>query len=94
MGNLKGDHVVCKYHWLEVEDRGLTFRIRGAPATVFAQDMEIRDGQHQNILRRPERKLPELKIDSRGDYARRIVEPELAWQVRGATIWTHQFISG
>src|SRR6202521_3789604 len=57
------------YHWemvrnFQVEDRGLTFRIRDAQASVFAEDMEILDAQQQNILRCPERRLLDLKIDS------------------------------
>ena len=78
------------YHWgmvrnFQVEDRGLTFRIRDAQASVFAEDTEILEAQQQSILRRPERKLLDLKIDSGGVYARRIIEQELARRVRGAT---------
>lgn len=74
------------YHWgmarnFQLEDRGLTFRIRDAQASVFAEDMDILDAQQQSILRRGDRKLLDLKIDSGGVYARRIVEQELA---RGA----------
>jgi vanillate O-demethylase monooxygenase subunit len=78
------------YHWgmvrnFQVEDRGLTFRIRDAQASVFAEDMEILDAQQQNILRRPERKLLDLKIDSGGVYARRIIAQELARRAQETT---------
>jgi vanillate O-demethylase monooxygenase subunit len=71
------------YHWgmarnFQTEDRGLTFRIRDAQASVFAEDLDILDAQQQNILRRPERKLLDLKIDSGGVYARRIIEQAMA----------------
>jgi vanillate O-demethylase monooxygenase subunit len=69
----------------QVEDRGLTFRIRDAQASVFAEDMEILDAQQQNILRRPERKLLDLKIDSGGVYARRIIAQELARRAQETT---------
>jgi hypothetical protein len=36
-------------------------------------------------MRRPERKLLDLKIDSGGVYARRIFEQELARQTHGST---------
>ena len=70
------------YHWgmvrnFQTEDRGLTFRIRDAQASVFAEDRDILDAQQQNILRHPDRKLLDLKIDSGGVYARRIIEREL-----------------
>ncbi len=71
------------YHWgmarnFQTEDRGLTFRIRDAQAAVFAEDTDILEAQQESILRRPERKLLDLKIDSGGVYARRIIERELA----------------
>jgi vanillate O-demethylase monooxygenase subunit len=71
------------YHWgmvrdFQTEDRGLTFRIRDAQASVFAEDLDILDAQQENILRRPDRHLLNLKIDSGGVQARRIVESELA----------------
>jgi vanillate O-demethylase monooxygenase subunit len=74
------------YHWgmarnFQTEDRGLTFRIRDAQAAVFAEDTDILDAQQRSILMRPERKLLDLKIDSGGVFARRIVERELT---RGA----------
>ncbi|MFI5057216.1 MAG: Rieske 2Fe-2S domain-containing protein [Candidatus Acidiferrales bacterium] len=77
------------YHWgmarnFQTEDRGLTFRIRDAQASVFAEDMDILDAQQQNILRREDRKLLDLKIDSGGVYARRIIERELARHQRNA----------
>jgi vanillate O-demethylase monooxygenase subunit len=68
----------------QTEDRGLTFRIRDAQASVFAEDMDILDAQQQNILRRGDRKLLDLKIDSGGVYARRIIEQELARRASAA----------
>jgi vanillate O-demethylase monooxygenase subunit len=40
--------------------------------------MEILEGQQENILRRPDRQLLNLKIDAGGVNARRIIERELA----------------
>ena len=76
------------YHWgmvrdFQTDDRGLTFRIRDAQASVFAEDLDILDAQQENILRRPDRHLLNLKIDSGGVQARRIVESELA---KGASV--------
>jgi vanillate O-demethylase monooxygenase subunit len=47
--------------------------------------MDVLDAQQQNILRHPERKLLDLKIDSGGVYARRIIERKLA---RHTIDWT------
>jgi vanillate O-demethylase monooxygenase subunit len=71
------------YHWgmvrnFRTDDRGLTFRIRDGQAAVFAEDTEILEAQQQNILRRPDRELMNLKIDAGGVSARRIIEHELA----------------
>ena len=79
------------YHWgmarnFQLDDRGLTFRIRDAQASVFAEDMDILDAQQQSILRRENRKLLDLKIDSGGVYARRIVDRELARQASAAVM--------
>lgn len=78
------------YHWgmarnFQTEDRGLTFRIRDAQASVFAEDMEILDSQQQSILRRPERKLLDFKIDSGGVYARRIIANEFSQHKQNAS---------
>lgn len=69
------------YHWgmarnFQIDDRGLTFRIRDAQAAVFAEDLEILESQQENMLRRPERQLLNLKIDAGGVHARRIIERE------------------
>ena len=71
------------YHWgmvrnFQTEDRGLTLRIRDGQAAVFAEDLVILEGQQENILRRKDRDLLNLKIDAGGVNARRIVEHELA----------------
>jgi vanillate O-demethylase monooxygenase subunit len=73
------------YQWgmarnFQTDDRGLTFRIRDGQAAVFAEDMEILEGQQANILRRPDRQLLNLKIDAGGVHARRIIERELQQQ--------------
>jgi vanillate O-demethylase monooxygenase subunit len=74
------------YHWgmvrnFQIEDRGLTLRIRDGQAAVFAEDLDILESQQENILRRKDRELLNLKIDAGGVNARRIVEREL---VRGS----------
>ncbi len=71
------------YHWgmarnFQTEDRGLTCRIRDGQAAVFAEDLEVLEAQQQNILRRRDRRLLDLKIDAGGVQARRIIERELA----------------
>ena len=70
------------YHWgmarnFQIDDRGLTFRIRDGQAAVFAEDLEILEAQQENILRRPDRTLLNLKIDAGGVHARRIIEREV-----------------
>jgi vanillate O-demethylase monooxygenase subunit len=50
------------YHWgmgrnFQLDDRGLTFRIRDGQAAVFAEDLVILEAQQQSILRRPIREL-------------------------------------
>jgi hypothetical protein len=47
--------------------------------------MEILDARQQKTLRRPERRLLELKIDSGGVYAGQIMDQQLARRARGAT---------
>jgi vanillate O-demethylase monooxygenase subunit len=59
-------------------DRGLTTRIRDGQAAVFAEDVDILESQQQNILRHPDRRLLDLKIDAGGVHARRIIDRELA----------------
>lgn len=71
------------YHWgmardFHIDDRGLTTRIRDGQAAVFAEDLDILESQQQNILRRLDRRLLDLKIDAGGVHARRIIERELA----------------
>ena len=73
------------YHWgmarnFQTGDRGLTFRIRDDQAAVFAEDMDILEAQQENIRRRPERHLLNLKIDAGGVHARRIMDRELQRQ--------------
>jgi vanillate O-demethylase monooxygenase subunit len=73
------------YHWgmvrdFQTDDRGLTLRIRDGQAAVFAEDLQILEGQQENIDRRPDRHMINLKIDSGGVHARRIIERELARQ--------------
>jgi vanillate O-demethylase monooxygenase subunit len=70
------------YHWgmarnFQADDRGLTFRIRDGQAAVFAEDLEILEAQQENLLRRSDRTLLNLKIDAGGVHARRIIEREL-----------------
>ncbi len=71
------------YHWgmarnFQTGDRGLTSRIRDGQAAVFAEDLEILQAQQENILRRSDRRLLDLKIDAGGVHARRIIDRELA----------------
>ena len=73
------------YHWgmarnFQTTDRGLTLRIRDGQATVFAEDLDILESQQENVLRRKDRELLNLKIDAGGVYARRIIEREMARQ--------------
>jgi vanillate O-demethylase monooxygenase subunit len=77
------------YHWgmardFQTDDRGLTMRIRDGQASVFTEDLEILNSQQENILRRTDRDLLNLKIDAGGVNARRIIEHELERQVHAA----------
>jgi vanillate monooxygenase len=79
------------YHWgmgrnFQLDDRGLTFRIRDGQAAVFAEDLVILEAQQQSILRRPIRELLNLKIDAGGTHARRIIERELARNRQSASV--------
>lgn len=71
------------YHWgmardFLIEDRGLAVRIREGQEAVFAEDIEILNAQQENILRRQDRELLNLKIDAGGVQARWLVEREFA----------------
>jgi vanillate O-demethylase monooxygenase subunit len=68
----------------QTDDRGLTMRIRDGQASVFTEDLEILNSQQENILRRTDRDLLNLKIDAGGVNARRIIEHELERQVHAA----------
>lgn len=75
----------CWYHWgmardFEVDDRGLTLRIRDAQAAVFAEDIEVLEAQQASILARPERKLANFNIDAGGLRARHMIARELEAQ--------------
>ena len=79
------------YHWgmarnFQTDDRGLTSRIREGQASVFAEDLEILEAQQENIARRPDRDLLDLKIDAGGVHARRIIDRELGGAVAGGTL--------
>jgi vanillate monooxygenase len=62
------------YFWgmtrnFDIDDRGLTRRIRDAQAKVL-------EAQQENMLRRPDRQPINLNIDAGGVYARRIMDRE------------------
>jgi vanillate monooxygenase len=61
----------------QMDDQGLTFRIRDGPAAVFAEDWVIWEAQQRSLLARPARELLNLKIDAGGTHARRIINREL-----------------
>ena len=69
------------YFWgmtrnFDIDDRGLTGRIRDAQAKVFGEDLAILEAQQENMLRRPDRQPINLNIDAGGVYARRIMDRE------------------
>ena len=73
------------YHWgmarnFEIDDRGLTGRIREAQAQVFREDIAVLEGQQANIGRLPERYLANFNIDEGGVRARRLIRKALAAQ--------------
>lgn len=57
----------------EVDDEGLTARIREAQGRVFAEDEDVLAAQQRNISKRPDRRLMTLAIDAGGAQARRIL---------------------
>jgi vanillate monooxygenase len=75
----------CWYYWgmarnFEVDDAGLTHRIKDAQSAVFAEDIEVLEAQQKNMLRWPERELRNFSIDAGGVRARRLIESRLANQ--------------
>ena len=69
------------YFWgmtrnFDIDDRGLTGRIRDAQAKVFGEDLAILEAQQESMLRRPDRQPINLNIDAGGVYARRIMDRE------------------
>lgn len=69
----------CWYHWgfarnFEVQDRGLTVRIRDAQSAVFKEDIDVLEAQQKSILRRPEQALINFNIDAGGVLSRRMIE--------------------
>jgi len=66
------------YFWgmarnFEIEDHGLTLRIKDAQSKVFAEDLDVLESQQRNIEARPAQKLISLNIDSGGVRARRLI---------------------
>jgi len=75
----------CWYFWgmardFEVEDQGLTYRIKDAQSAVFAEDIVVLEAQQQNMARWPERELRNFNIDAGGVRARRLIDRRLARQ--------------
>jgi vanillate O-demethylase monooxygenase subunit len=68
----------------QLDDRGLTFRIRDGQAAVFGEDLVILEAQQRSLLARPDQELRNLKIDAGGTHARRIIDRELARDAMGA----------
>lgn len=71
------------YFWgmarhFKVDDTALTEKIRLNQTEIFSEDLAMLEQQQLNLLRQPERKLLNLKIDAGGVLSRRKIEQMLA----------------
>lgn len=69
----------CHYFWgmarnFDIDDAGVTARIKAGQNQIFSEDYEILERQQQSIAENPDMKLRVLSIDSGGAHARRILE--------------------
>jgi vanillate monooxygenase len=55
-------------------DKELTAQIREGQAQIFAEDLEMLEGQQRNLLENPNVRLMKLNIDSGGVHARKILD--------------------
>lgn len=67
------------YFWgmarnFDVEDAGVTARIKAGQQRIFLEDVEILERQQKSIAENPDMQLRVLSIDSGGAHARRILE--------------------
>lgn len=67
------------YFWgmarnFDIEDAGVTARIKAGQERIFDEDVEVLERQQQSIAENPDMKLRVLSIDSGGAHARRILE--------------------
>lgn len=59
-------------------DDALTATIRDGQAKIFAEDLEVLEGQQANLLKYPDRRLLLLNIDAGGVQSRRILDRMMA----------------
>lgn len=69
----------CHYFWgmarnFDIENQGLTARIKDGQSRIFDEDIEILERQQRSIAENPDMTLRILSIDSGGSRARRILE--------------------
>jgi vanillate O-demethylase monooxygenase subunit len=67
------------YYWgmardFEVEDQGLSARIRTAQGAVFAEDLAVLEAQQANIEAMPDKYLANFKFDDGSRLARRMID--------------------
>lgn len=69
----------CHYFWgmarnFDIEDGGVTARLKEQQREVFAEDIEVLEAQQKRISQNPDLRLRTLSIDAGGAHARRIIE--------------------
>jgi vanillate O-demethylase monooxygenase subunit len=58
----------------DIDDAGVTARLKASQGRIFAEDVEILERQQQSILANPDMSLRALSIDSGGAHSRRVIE--------------------
>ena len=69
----------CWYFWgmarhFKPDDEALTVAIREGQRKIFAEDMDMLEGQQRNLLLKPDRRLLNLNVDTGGVQARKIID--------------------
>jgi vanillate O-demethylase monooxygenase subunit len=72
----------CRYYWgmardFEINDLGLSLRIKEAQGKVFAEDSVVLEAQQANILAHPGKELVSFKIDAGAARSRLLINQHL-----------------
>jgi vanillate O-demethylase monooxygenase subunit len=69
----------CHYFWgmarnFDIEDAGVTARLKAEQRRIFREDVEILERQQQSIAANPDLALRNLSVDAGGAHARRVIQ--------------------